>query len=64
MFNIYNKNVCVCVCAPARNHFNSFLIQAESTLNIYCLINNPWIKVLFMYTHNENKTDVIHNITM
>ncbi len=32
--------VCVCVCALWRNHFNCFLIPAESTLNTYFLINN------------------------
>ncbi len=35
---------CVCVC---RDHFNCFLILAESTLNTYCLINNHCIKVCF-----------------
>ncbi len=39
--------VCVCVCTLRRNHFNCFLIPAESTLNTYCLINNHCIKVCF-----------------
>ncbi len=38
-----------CVC---RDHFNCFLIPAESTLNTYCLINNHCIKVCFIC---ENK---------
>ncbi len=39
MFNIYNKKcVCECVCAPARDPFNRFLIPAEKTLNTYSLI--------------------------
>ncbi len=46
-------DVCVCVCAHAcvcvcqRDHFNCFLILAESTLNMYCLINNHCIEVCF-----------------
>ncbi len=36
----------VCVC-ERRDHFNCFLIPAESTLNTYCLINNHCIKVCF-----------------
>ncbi len=48
IYTINNKkSVCVCVCAPARDHFNCFLIPAESTLNTSCLINNHWIKVCF-----------------
>ncbi len=40
--------VCVCVCASVcRDHFNCFLIPAESTLNTYCLIDNHFIKVCF-----------------
>ncbi len=44
-------SVCACmrVCASAcvrRDHFNCFLIPAESTLNT-CLINNHCIKVCF-----------------
>ncbi len=39
--------VCVCVCVLRRDHFNCFLIPAESTLNTYCLINNHCIKVCF-----------------
>ncbi len=39
--------VCVCVHALRRDHFNCFLIPAESTLNTYCLINNHCIKVCF-----------------
>ncbi len=38
--------VCARVCAR-RDHFNCFLIPAESTLNTYCLINNHCIKVCF-----------------
>ncbi len=48
--------VCACVCARAcvcRNHFNCFLIPAESTLNTYCLINNHCIKVCF-YLWKQN----------
>ncbi len=37
--------VCVCARALRRDHFNCFLIPAESTLNTYCLINNHRIKV-------------------
>ncbi len=50
--------VCVCVCVFQRDHFNCFLIPAESTLNTYCLINNASLYkglLLFVYTHNENK---------
>ncbi len=32
--------VCECVCVCQHDHFNGFLIPAESTLNTYCLINN------------------------
>ncbi len=48
--------LCVSVRALRRDHFNCFLIPAESTLNTYCLINNHWLKglLLFVYTHNEN----------
>ncbi len=38
------------------NHFNCFLIPAESTLNTYCLINNASLYkglLLFVYTHND-----------
>ncbi len=41
---------CVCVW---RDHFNCFLIPAESTLNTYCLINNHCIKVCF-YLWKQN----------
>ncbi len=57
--------VCVCVCARVRDHFNCFLIPAESTLNAYCLINNHRIKVCFyLCTHNENKkqNDFIYTV--
>ncbi len=42
----------VCVHTLWRDHFNCFLIPAESTSNTYCLINNHWIKglLLFVYT--------------
>ncbi len=41
-------SVCVCTCLRVwRDHFNCFLIPAESTLNTYCLINNHCIKVCF-----------------
>ncbi len=48
----------VCVCARAcecvwRDHFNCFLIPAESTLNTYCLINKHCIKVCF-YLWKQN----------
>ncbi len=50
--------VCVCVCARTlrRDHFNCFLIPAESTLNTCCLINNASLYkglLLFVYTHND-----------
>ncbi len=51
-------DVCVCVCVYRRDHFNCFLIPAESTLNTYCLINKASLYkglLLFVYTHNENK---------
>ncbi len=41
---------CVCVW---RDHFNCFLIPAESTLNTYCLINYHCIKVCF-YLWKQN----------
>ncbi len=54
--------VCVCVCVSVSvcvpDHFNCFLIPAESTLNTYCLINNASLYkglLLFVYIHNENK---------
>ncbi len=49
--------VCVCVCVHQRDHFNCFLIPAESTLNTYCLNNASLYEglLLFVYTHNENK---------
>ncbi len=50
--------MCVCVCVYRRDHFNCFLIPAESTLNTYCLINKASLYkglLLFVYTHNENK---------
>ncbi len=58
--------MCVCVCVYVRvlwrNHFNCYLIPAESTLNTYCLINKSLYKglLLFVYTYNENKTDFIY----
>ncbi len=52
------------VCAPARDHFNGFLIPAELTLNTYCLINNHWIKVCFYLCTLTMKTNFIHNITI
>ncbi len=52
--------MCVCACASVRvcarvrrDHFNCFLIPAESTLNTYCLINNHCIKVCF-YLWKQN----------
>ncbi len=53
--------VCVCVCASAlrRDHFNCFLIPAESTLNTYCLINNHCIKVCFYLCTLTMKTKQI-----
>ncbi len=61
--------VCVCVCACAsvcvhvralrRDHFNCFLIPAESTLNTYCLINNHCIKVCFYLCTLTMKTKQI-----
>ncbi len=56
--HISNAGTDVCVCALRRDHFNCFLIPAESTLNTYCLINNASLYkglLLFVYTHNENK---------
>ncbi len=45
------------VCARVRvrrDHFNCFLIPAESTLNTYCLINNHCIKgLLFLGKQNR-----------
>ncbi len=54
----------VCVCTPARDHFNCFFILAESTLlNTYCLINNHWIKVCFYLCTLTMKTKQILYIT-
>ncbi len=47
----------VCVCA--RDHFNCFLIPAESTLNTYCLINNHCIKVCFYLCTLKMNTKLI-----
>ncbi len=47
--------MCVCV----RDHFNCFLIQAESTFNTYCLINNHCIKVCFYLCTLTMKTKQI-----
>ncbi len=45
---------CASVCVRVwRDHFNCFLILAESTLNTYCLINNHCIKVCF-YLWKQN----------
>ncbi len=52
--------VCVCVCTLWRDHFNCFLIQAESTLNTYCLINNYCIKVCLYLCTLTMKTDFIY----
>ncbi len=52
-------SVCVCVCALRRDHFNCFLIPAESTLNTYCLINNNCIKVCFYLCTLTMKTKQI-----
>ncbi len=55
---VSNAGTDVCVCVCQRDHFNCFLIPAESTLNTYCLINNASLYkglLLFVYTHNENK---------
>ncbi len=52
--------VCVCVCTLWRDHFNCFLIPAESTLNTYCLINNHCIKVCFYLCTLTMKTDFIY----
>ncbi len=49
----------VCVCALRRDHFNCFLIPAESTLNTYCLINNQCIKVCFYLCTLTMKTKQI-----
>ncbi len=52
--------LCVCVCVLWHDHFNCFLLPAESTLNTYCLINNASLYkrlLLFMYNHNENKQE-------
>ncbi len=51
--------VCVCVRALRRDHFNCFLILAESTLNTYCLINNHCIKVCFYLCTLTMKTKQI-----
>ncbi len=53
--------VCVCVCVHAlrHDHFNCFLIPAESTLNTYCLINNHCIKVCFYLCTLTMKTKQI-----
>ncbi len=57
--------VCVRVCARVRvcvcqrDHFNCFLIPAESTLNTYCLINNHCIKVCFYLCTLTMKTKQI-----
>ncbi len=55
--------VCVCVCVRVRvlqrDHFNCFLIPAESTLNTYCLINNHRIKVCFYLCTLTMKTKQI-----
>ncbi len=54
-------SVCVCVCVW-HDHFNCFLIPAESTLNTYCLINNHCIKVCFYLCTltMKKKTDFIY----
>ncbi len=53
-------DVCVCVCVrERRDHFNCFLIPAESTLNTYCLINNHCIKVCFYLCTLTMKTKQI-----
>ncbi len=54
--------VCVCVRALQRDHFNCFLIPAESTLNTYCLINNHCIKVCFYLCTLTMKTKRILDI--
>ncbi len=54
--------VCVCVHALQRDHFNRFLIPAESTLNTYCLINNHRIKVCFYLCTLTMKTKQILDI--
>ncbi len=44
-----------------RDHFNCFLIPAESNLNTYCLINNALLYkglLLFMYNQKIKKQDV------
>ncbi len=50
--------VCTRVCVRVRahaccDHFNCFLIPAESTLNTYCRLNNHCIKVCF-YLWKQN----------
>ncbi len=63
VFCVYVWCVCVCVraCARARacDHFNCFLIAAESTLNTYCLINNHCIKICFYLCTLTMKTKQI-----
>ncbi len=53
--------VCVCVCvhvrALRRDHFNCFLIPADT--NTYCLINNHCIKVCFYLCTLTMKTKQI-----
>ncbi len=49
----------MCVCAFRRDHFNCFLIPAESTLSTYCLINNHCIKVCFYLCTLTMKTKQI-----
>ncbi len=49
--------VCVCVSVLRHDHFNCFLILAESTLNTYCLTNNaslfffPVVPKSYMYMY-------------
>ncbi len=50
---------CVCARALRHDHFNCFLIPAESTLNTYCLINNHCIKVCFYLCTLTMKTKQI-----
>ncbi len=51
--------VCVCVRVLRRDHFNCFLIPAESTLNTHRLINHC-IKVCFYLCSLTMKTDFIY----
>ncbi len=62
VFCVWVLCVCVRVRALWHDHFNCFLIPAESTLNTYCLINNQKSAIICVHSQWKQNRFYIYNM--